>query len=175
MIQVLKRIANTSVNTFLLAIMSIRPLFKEIWTVNTIWRTNDVPRQERVKVYEMAQACYCCWFNWRNSITCTHCNVISLEHDSIPQQAKSQRIDVDTTTYENYLRSSKSLQVSLNWIEKFGCQKPTKYGQFMFYEAVKNDMANSKETSFNNTISSTLSFITVLLKIYLKPSTYKRY
>jgi hypothetical protein len=49
MIQVLKRIANTSVNTFSLAIMSIRPLFKEIWTVNTIWRTNDVPRQERVK------------------------------------------------------------------------------------------------------------------------------
>jgi hypothetical protein len=52
----------------------------------------------------------------------------------------------------------------LNWIEKFGCQKPTKYGQFMFYEAVKNDMANSKETSFNNTISSTLSFITVLFE-----------
>ncbi len=50
----------------------------------------------------------------------------------------------------------------MNWIEKFGCQKPTKYGQFMFYEAVKNDMANSKETSFNNTISRTLSFITVL-------------
>jgi hypothetical protein len=22
--------------------------------------------------------------DWRNSITCTHCNVISLEHDSIP-------------------------------------------------------------------------------------------
>ncbi len=34
----------------------------------------------------------------------------------------------------------------------------------MFYEAVKNDMANSKETSFNNTISSTLSFITVLFE-----------
>ncbi len=66
------------------------------------------------------------------------------------------------TSYENYLRSSKSFQVSLNWIEKFGCQKPTKYGQFMLYEAVKNDMANYKETSFNNTISSTLSFITVL-------------
>ncbi len=42
------------------------------------------------------------------------------------------------TTYENYLQSSKSFQVSLNWIEKFGCQKPTKYGQFMFYEAIKN-------------------------------------
>ncbi len=34
----------------------------------------------------------------------------------------------------------------------------------MFYEAVKSDMANSKETSFNNTISSTLSFITVLFE-----------
>ena len=32
----------------------------------------------------------------------------------------------------------------------------------MFYEAVKIDLANSKETSFNNTISSTLSLITVL-------------
>ncbi len=52
----------------------------------------------------------------------------------------------------------------MKWIGKFGCQKPTKYGQFMFYEAVKNDMANSKETSFNNTISSTLSFITVLFE-----------
>ena len=66
------------------------------------------------------------------------------------------------TSYDNYLRSSKSFQVHLNLIEKFGCQKPTNYGQFMFYEAVKNDLANSKETSFNNTISSTLSFITVL-------------
>ncbi len=34
----------------------------------------------------------------------------------------------------------------------------------MFYEVVENDMANSKETSFNNTISSTLSFITVLFE-----------
>jgi hypothetical protein len=52
----------------------------------------------------------------------------------------------------------------LNWIEKFGCQKPTKYGQFMFYEAVKNDLANSKETLFNNAISTTLSLITVLFE-----------
>ncbi len=64
------------------------------------------------------------------------------------------------TSYENYLRSSKSFQVGL----KFGCQKPTKYGQFMFYEAVKVGMENSKETSFNNTISSTLSLITVLFE-----------
>jgi hypothetical protein len=32
----------------------------------------------------------------------------------------------------------------------------------MFCEAVKVDMANSKETSFSITISSTLSLITVL-------------
>jgi hypothetical protein len=34
----------------------------------------------------------------------------------------------------------------------------------MFYEAVKVDMEKSKETSFNNTISSTLSLITVLFE-----------
>jgi hypothetical protein len=68
------------------------------------------------------------------------------------------------TSYDNYLRSSKPFQVHLNWIEIFGCKKPTKPGQFMFYEAVKNDVANFKETSFNNTISCTLSFITVLFE-----------
>ncbi len=34
----------------------------------------------------------------------------------------------------------------------------------MFYEAVKNDLTNSKETSFNNTISITLSLITVIFE-----------
>ncbi len=34
----------------------------------------------------------------------------------------------------------------------------------MFCEAVKVDMANSKETSFSNTLSSTLSLITVLFE-----------
>jgi hypothetical protein len=68
------------------------------------------------------------------------------------------------TSYDNYLRSSKSFQEHLNMIEKIGCQKPTKYGQFMFYEAVKNDLANSKETSFNNTISTAHSLITVLFE-----------
>ncbi len=44
------------------------------------------------------------------------------------------------------------------------CQKPPKYGQVMFCEAVKVDMANSKETSFKKTISSTVSLITVLFE-----------
>jgi hypothetical protein len=39
--------------------------------------------------------------------------------------------------------------------------KPTKYGQAMFCEAVKVDMAYSKDLSFNRTIASTLSLITV--------------
>jgi hypothetical protein len=38
----------------------------------------------------------------------------------------------------------------------------------MFYEAVKVDNANSKETSFSNTISSTLSLITVLFEDLFK-------
>ncbi len=74
------------------------------------------------------------------------------------------------TSHDNYLRSSKSFQINLNWLEdmKFGCQKLTKYGQFMFYEAVKGELANSKETSFNNTISSILSLITVLFENLLE-------
>jgi hypothetical protein len=104
--------------------------------------------------------------------TLYHWNMIQF-HDK-QNHRESMLMPLLFTSYDNYLRSSKSFQVSLNWIEKFGCQKSTKYGQFMFYEAVKNDLANSKETSFNNTISSTLSLM-CYLKIYLEPSTYKWY
>jgi hypothetical protein len=52
------------------------------------------------------------------------------------------------TSYDNYLQSSKSFQEGLNWMEDLkNCQKPTKYGQVMFCEAVKVDMANSKDSS----------------------------
>jgi hypothetical protein len=44
------------------------------------------------------------------------------------------------------------------------CRKPTKCGQVIFCEAVKMDMANSKDLSFKSTISSTLSLITVSFK-----------
>jgi hypothetical protein len=37
-----------------------------------------------ITVYQMWAACYFSWFNWTNSIPCTRCNVISLEHDSTP-------------------------------------------------------------------------------------------
>ncbi len=69
------------------------------------------------------------------------------------------------TSYKNYVRSSKSFQEIWNWMEDLNiCQKPTRYGQSMFFEAVKVDLENFKEMSFKKTISSTLSFITVLFE-----------
>jgi hypothetical protein len=55
------------------------------------------------------------------------------------------------------------------------CQKPTKYGQVMLCEAVKVDRANSKDTSFKNTITSTLSLITVLFEDLFEDITIHRY
>jgi hypothetical protein len=79
------------------------------------------------------------------------------------------------TSYDNYLGSSISFQEGLNWMEDLTiCHKPTKYGQVMFCEAVKVDMANSKETSFKNTISSTLSLITVLFEDLFEAFTINR-
>ncbi len=54
------------------------------------------------------------------------------------------------------------------------CQKPTKNGQSMFCEAVKVDLENSKETSFKNTITSTLSLITVLFEDLFQAITLHR-
>jgi hypothetical protein len=69
------------------------------------------------------------------------------------------------TSYDNYLQSSKFFHEGLNRIEDLNiCQKPTKYGQIMFCEAVKVDMANSKDTLYKNTITSTLFLITVVFE-----------
>ncbi len=77
-------------------------------------------------------------------------------------------------SYETYVRSSKSFQESWNWMEGFNiCQKPTKYGKYMFCEAVKVDL-NSKETSFKSTITSTLSLITVLCEDLFEAITFYR-
>ncbi len=67
------------------------------------------------------------------------------------------------TSFDSYIQSSNSFQEGLNWMEDLKtCQNTTKYGQILFCEAIKVlDMENSKETSFNTTISSTLSLITV--------------
>ncbi len=72
------------------------------------------------------------------------------------------------TSYENYVQSSKSFFEGWNWMEDLNiCQKPTKYGQSTFCEAVKVDMENSKKSSFHHTITSTLSLITVLFEDFL--------
>jgi hypothetical protein len=69
----------------------------------------------------------------------------------------------------------KSFQEGLSWIEDSNiCQKPTKYGQAIFCEAVKVDMANSKELSFHNIITSTLSLITVLFEDLFEAITLHR-
>jgi hypothetical protein len=54
------------------------------------------------------------------------------------------------------------------------CQKPTKYGQSMFCEAIKVNLENSKESSFHHTITSTLSLITVLFEDLFKAITIHR-
>ncbi len=74
-------------------------------------------------------------------------------------------------SYENYVVSSKSFQEGWNWMEDLNiCQKPTKYGQSIFCEAVKVDLENSKDLSLKNTITSTLSLITVLFEDLFEPS-----
>ncbi len=54
------------------------------------------------------------------------------------------------------------------------CQKPTKYGQSIFCEAVKVDLENSKELSFHHTIISTLSLMTVLFEDLFEAITLHR-
>jgi hypothetical protein len=69
------------------------------------------------------------------------------------------------TTYDNHVQSSKSFQEGCHGMEDFNiCQKPSKYEQSMICEAVKFDLQNSKETSFHNTTTSTLSLIIVLFE-----------
>jgi hypothetical protein len=69
------------------------------------------------------------------------------------------------TSNDNFIQSSKSFQEGLNWMECLKiCKNPTKYGQFLFCKAVQVDMANSKQTSFSNTISSTFSLISVVFE-----------
>ncbi len=78
-------------------------------------------------------------------------------------------------SYENYVRSLKSFQEGLSWMEDLNIrQKPTKYGQSMFCVVVKVDLENSKELSFHHTITSTLSLITVLFEDLFEAITLHR-
>jgi hypothetical protein len=92
-----------------------------------------------------------------------HWNMIEPNDEQI--QSESMLMPFLFASYENYVRSSKSFQEGLSWMEDLNiCQKPTKYWQLMYCEAVKVDMEYSKELSFHHTISCTLSLIIVLFE-----------
>ncbi len=102
-----------------------------------------------------------------------HWNMIEPHDEQIHRE--SMLMPLLFASYENYVRYSKSFQEGLNWMEDLNiCQKPTKYGQAKFCEAVKVDMENSKETSFKKTISSTLSLIAVLFEDLFEAITLHR-
>ncbi len=89
-----------------------------------------------------------------------HWNMIEPHDEQIHRE--SMLMPLLFASYKNYVWSSKSFQEGWNWMEGFNiCQKPTKYGQSMFCEAVKVHLENYKESSFHHTITSTLSLITV--------------
>ncbi len=102
-----------------------------------------------------------------------HWNMIEPHDEQIHRESMLMPLLFDS--YENYVRSSESFQEGLSWMEDLNiCQKPTEYGQSMFYEAVKVDLENSKESSFKNTITSTLSLITVLCEDLFEANTFNR-
>ncbi len=102
-----------------------------------------------------------------------HWNTIEPHDEQIHRE--STLMSLLFASYENYVQSSKSFQEGWNWMENFNiCQKPTKYGQSMFCEAVKVGLENSKETSFKNTITRTLSLITVLFEDLFEAITFYR-
>jgi hypothetical protein len=109
-------------------------------------------------------ACGSCRYHW---------NMIEAHDEQIHRE--SMLMPLLFASCENYVWSSKSLQEGWNWIEDLNiCQKPTKYGQSMFCEAVKVDLENSKESSFHHTITSTLSLITVLFEDLFEAITLHR-
>ncbi len=113
--------------------------------------------------------------------TLLHAPTAMLYHWNIIQFHKEQNhrelmlMPLLFTSYDNYLRSSKSFQVHLNWIEKFGCKKTTKHGQFMFMRLLR--MIWDVPRRHNSTTQYQAHSLSPLcyLKIYLKPSTNKRY
>jgi hypothetical protein len=76
------------------------------------------------------------------------------------------------TSYDNYLRSLKSCQRHLNWIEKFGCQNQPNMDSLCFMRLLrliwKIPRRHHSTTQYQAHSLSSLCY----LKIYLKPSTY---
>jgi hypothetical protein len=102
-----------------------------------------------------------------------HWNMVEPHDEQIHRE--SMMMPLLLASYETYVLSSNSFFEGWNWMEDLNfCQKPTKYGQSMFCEAVKVDMENSKKLSFHHTITSTLSLITVLFEDLFEAITLHR-
>ncbi len=96
-----------------------------------------------------------------------HWNMIEPNDEQMHRELMLMPLLFDT--YENYVQSSKSFQEGLSWMEDLNiCQKPTKYRQSIFCEAVKVDLENSKESSFHHTITCTHSLNYVLFEDLFK-------
>ncbi len=80
----IRKAFNVGINTWNITVVLFSNGDRTTWLSPFSWRLFLI----HLKVYEMSPACYSCWFNWRNSIRCTHCNFISMEHNSIPWRAK---------------------------------------------------------------------------------------
>jgi hypothetical protein len=102
-----------------------------------------------------------------------HWNMIEPHDEQIHRE--SMLMPLLFASHDNYVQPSNSFFEGWNWMEDLNiCQKPTKYGQSMFCEAVKVDLENSKELSFHHTITSTLSLITVLFEDLFEAITLHR-
>ncbi len=82
--------------------------------------------------------------------TLYHWNMIQSHDDQ--NDKESMLMPLLFTSYDNYLQSSKSFQEGLNWMEDLNFfQKPTKYGQVMFCEAVKVNIWQIPRTHHSTT------------------------
>jgi hypothetical protein len=128
-------------------------------------------------MYQMWPECYSFWFNWRNFITCTHCNVITLENDSIPWQGKSQRIDVDATSFHLLWQSFMIIKIFSRRFELDGgsnnlSKKQLNMDKLCFVRLLRLiwqiPRRHHSRTQYKGLFLSSLCY----LKIDLKPSPY---
>ncbi len=124
----------------------------------------------------MWPVCYSSWFIWRNSIPCTRCNVISLEHGWTHDEQihrESMLMPLLFTSYKNYVRSSKSFQESWNWMEDLNiCQKPLDMDKLCFVRLLRLIWKIPKRRHSRRQYLAFFLSSLCCLKIYFKPSPY---
>ncbi len=134
------------------------------WVSPFSWRSYHI----NFRVYQMWPDWYSCWFNCRNSITCTHCNVISLEHDWIPWREKSPWNDDDATTFHFLWQLYTIIKIISRRFELDGESENLPKSNQIWTDFVlwgyEGWYGKFQGDIIKNTISSTLSLITVLFE-----------